>query len=184
MTALHTVNTRYSTSCLQTWCSRISSLHIRLTSRKLCSSACVPFIRGRMTAELILVSSPKLIPWFVSDVTPPDFKATLSILSDVSFFPEEVINSPDVNADYRMEMVGRWKRYVEEGVFSLSVPLDTPLGGDAGSGVGEFWTTPRPYWDMKTEAPATFAQLAASGLVIFKVSSSARMHRVRQVKWD
>lgn len=114
--------------------------------------------------------SPKLIPWFVSDVTPPDFKATFEILSDISFFPEEVINSQDTNVEYLKEMVGRWKRYVDEGVFSLSVPLDTPLGGDVESRVGEFWTTPKLYWDLRTEAPATFAQLEGSGLVIFKVS--------------
>jgi len=67
-------------------------------------------------------------------------------------------------------MVSRWNSYLEKGIFSLSVPEETPLGGTANTRAAEFWTTARPYWDMETEAPELFASLKGSGLVIFKVS--------------
>ena len=41
--------------------------------------------------------SPKLIPWFVSDVTPPDFKSTITSLLSPTFFPEE--STPEVDLD-------------------------------------------------------------------------------------
>jgi hypothetical protein len=69
-------------------------------------------------------------------------------------------------------MVTRWKLYLEQGVFALSVPIDTPLGGNEESRNAEFWTTAKPYWNMEVEAPETYAHLAKSDLVIFKVTSS------------
>ncbi|KAF8870637.1 hypothetical protein CPB84DRAFT_1692902 [Gymnopilus junonius] len=103
-----------------------------------------------------VVFHPKLIPWFVSDVTPPDFKDTFTTLSDTSFFPISIAHELQSGSDHLEEMISRWKRYLDTGVFSLSVPLDTPLAGTAHSRPAEFWTTPRPYWDMETEAPETF----------------------------
>jgi len=69
-------------------------------------------------------------------------------------------------------MVTRWKKYVDDGTFALSVPLEIPLGGGANEGgqVAEFWTTPWPYWDMKIRAGELWEALRSSGLVIFKVS--------------
>lgn len=68
-------------------------------------------------------------------------------------------------------MVSRWKKYVDEGVFSLSVPLDTPLGESTKiAEKAAFWTTARPYWDMKTEGPEVYEDLKESGLVVFKVT--------------
>lgn len=68
-------------------------------------------------------------------------------------------------------MVFRWNSYLEKGIFSLSVPQETPLGGGIlNTKVAEYWTTGRPYWDMETEAPELFTSLVSSGLVIFKVS--------------
>jgi len=115
-----------------------------------------------------VVFHPKLIPWFVSDVTPPDFKATFTTLADVTFFPLGVASELQPDNEHLQEMVSRWKRYLDTGVFSLSVPLETPLGGTTQSRPAEFWTTPRPYWDMETEAPETFSKLKDSGLIIFK----------------
>ncbi|KAF9529042.1 DUF89 domain-containing protein [Crepidotus variabilis] len=119
-----------------------------------------------------VVFHPKLIPWFVSDVTPPDFKSTFSLLSDPAFFPAEVISpvqkaNPD-SIQHLDEMITRWKKYLNQGVFKLSVDMNTRLGGDEDSKKAEFWTTPRPYWDMETEAPEIFSDLKESGLVIFK----------------
>lgn len=64
----------------------------------------------------------------------------------------------------------RWTKYLETGVFSLSVPVDTPLGGNGTnqSKRAEFWTMFNPYWDLEIEAPETFKSLKQSALVIFK----------------
>ncbi|KAF8961610.1 hypothetical protein BDZ97DRAFT_1664024 [Flammula alnicola] len=118
------------------------------------------------------VFHPKLIPWFVSDVTPPDFKDTFAALAESSFFPVEATDGPEsrVQLENLSQMVSRWRSYLDKGIFCLSVPVDTPLGGDSASKSAEFWTTPRPYWDMETDAPLTFGMLKESGLVVFKVS--------------
>lgn len=65
-------------------------------------------------------------------------------------------------------MVNRWKQYLEEGIFALSVPPDTRLGEDTG-GKADFWVSPYPYWNMKKLAPGLFETLKASDLVLFKV---------------
>ena len=91
------------------------------------------------------IPSPKLIPWFVSDVTPVDFTSTIASLLSDTFFPppsasvssetttsdkEEPVEPPSRPEEYEYlrQMVSRWKSYVENGVFALSVPGDTPLG--------------------------------------------------------
>ncbi|KAF9480662.1 DUF89 domain-containing protein [Pholiota conissans] len=113
---------------------------------------------------------PKLIPWFVSDVTPPDFKDTFNVLADASFFPKD--DGDDAQTQTQLEhlnrMVSRWKIYLEQGVFTLSVPVDSPLGGNGTNRDADFWTTAKPYWNMKTEAPETHALLTESDLVVFK----------------
>ncbi|KAF4611422.1 hypothetical protein D9613_003784 [Agrocybe pediades] len=118
-----------------------------------------------VTLDYELDCCPKLIPWFVSDVTPPDFKETFEVLSNPEFFEKE--NSADLGP--LREMVSRWKSYVDNGVFRLSVPISTPLGGGDLNDPAQFWTTAKPYWNMKMESPVTFTQLAASDLVIFKL---------------
>lgn len=120
-------------------------------------------------------TSPKLIPWFVSDVTPPDFSVTISSLLNPSFFPppatDEAID-PSLYGDL-FHMVSRWQKYVDDGTFKLSVPLNTPLGasrlGSTESNLADFWTSPYPYWDMESRAPLLWKSLSESGLVIFKV---------------
>ncbi|KAF8990259.1 DUF89 domain-containing protein [Cyathus striatus] len=108
----------------------------------------------------------KLIPWFVSDVTPIDFRAAIDSLLDPAFFEVKAENTKAY--EHLLAMVSRWKQYVTEGIFSLSVPVDTPLGGSLESSVGNFWTTPYPYWNMKSHAPALYEELQESSLVIFK----------------
>ncbi|KAG6828033.1 hypothetical protein H0H92_009570 [Tricholoma furcatifolium] len=104
----------------------------------------------------------ELIPWFVSDVTPPDFKQAITSLLDSSFFTASG-NSAD---EHLTGLVTRWKKYLEQGIFKLSVPVDTPLGGNAPA--AEFWTSPWPYWNMDQHAPELFETLKKSDLVIFK----------------
>lgn len=72
-------------------------------------------------------------------------------------------------------MVQRWQKYVDEGVFRLSVPLDTQLGGGGEKGKkAEFWTTPYPYWEMEMLDGELVSDLKRSGLVIFKVREASR----------
>lgn len=112
--------------------------------------------------------SPKLIPWFVSDVTPPDFKDIIPLLLNPATFPNPHTDlDNNSRSSHLNELASRWQKYVQTGVFSLSVPQETTLGSD--SPVGNFWTTPYPYWDMKLRAPDVFAHLKESSLVIFKV---------------
>jgi hypothetical protein len=74
------------------------------------------------------------------------------------------------NFEQLNKLVSRWKRYIDEGVFELSVPLDTPLAGSEDATLAEFWTGPWPYWYLESQAPELFKELKGSDLVIFKVS--------------
>ena len=112
-------------------------------------------------------ASPKLIPWFVSDVTPPDFFSSFKSLLDPSFFG----SAPTEEAKEHLKaMATRWSGYISDGTFRLSVPKDTPLGGKGGKGrPAEFWTTPYPYWDMQERDQELWSDLRNSSLVVFKV---------------
>ncbi|KAL1741870.1 hypothetical protein HDZ31DRAFT_66503 [Schizophyllum fasciatum] len=127
-----------------------------------------------------VVFHPKLIPWFVSDVTPPDFNAAIEALARADFFP----SSQASEAGAVQQVVSRWKKYLTDDTFSLSVPLDTPLGGDGQKGIkAEFWTSPHPYWNMRTEAPSLWRELhEESGMVFFKGDLNYRK-LTGDVKW-
>ncbi|KZT69424.1 DUF89 domain-containing protein [Daedalea quercina L-15889] len=149
-----------------------------------------------------VVFHPKMIPWFVSDVTPPDFKATISSLLSPTFFPESksdeqisslagsalaqdptIVSAPKELPQSRQhlkEMVTRWAGYLESGVFALSVSPETPLG--ASNSNANFWTSPYPYWNMNDLAPEVFGSLKDSGLVIFKGDLNFRK-LTGDVKW-
>ncbi|KAJ7147366.1 DUF89 domain-containing protein [Mycena filopes] len=130
----------------------------------------------------MVVFHPKLIPWFVSDVTPADFAETITSLLDPAFLP--ALADTDVNPEHLRNMVDRWARYVDEGVFKLSVPATTPLGGGgaADSELAEFWTSPAPYWDLQVQAPKLWETLKSSNLVIFKGDLNYRK-LTGDVKW-
>lgn len=132
--------------------------------------------------------SPKLIPWFVSDVTPPDFKSTIPSLSSESFFNSSNTSIDPKQHEHLQKMVTRWQSYLDSGVFALSVPVDTALGqshpkvssvtlthprGKINQLIcvfkGDFWTGPWPYWDLQEKAPELWEDLKGSSLVIFKV---------------
>ncbi|KIK56194.1 hypothetical protein GYMLUDRAFT_47408 [Collybiopsis luxurians FD-317 M1] len=117
-----------------------------------------------------VVFHPKLIPWFVSDVTPPDFNETIESLLDPSFLSSTTSPVPSAEQQQHLQQLAdRLKKYVADGVFSLSVPKETPLGGaSAACSLAGFWTTPVPYWDMETYDPELWKLLKGSDLVIFK----------------
>ena len=76
-----------------------------------------------------------MIPWFVSDVTPPDFKSATASLLSPTFFPQaggpEGAPGASASAESREHlsaMVKRWDSYIASGVFSLSVPVESPIG--------------------------------------------------------
>ena len=133
---------------------------------------------------MLAICSPKLIPWFVSDVLPPDFTETLTLLADPTTFasPSSTPSSTPLDATagesfaHLATLVQRWQKYVDDGVFKLSVPLDTPLGGGGEKGrKAEFWTTPYAYWDMEKLDGELVKDLKESGLVIFKVLLRSRV---------
>ncbi|KAH9982017.1 hypothetical protein BJV74DRAFT_852635 [Russula compacta] len=103
-----------------------------------------------------VVFHPKSIPWFVSDVTPPDFAALLDVAS-----------IPQGPAPEHLERaIARWNAYLANGTFDLSVPRDAAIGTPDER--VNFWTSPWPYWDMRLRAPKVWDALRESGLVIFK----------------
>ncbi|GAA5876907.1 hypothetical protein JCM1840_002700 [Sporobolomyces johnsonii] len=110
-----------------------------------------------------VVFHPKLMPWFVSDVNPHDFLILLDTLSDESFFPD--LSDEDKHA-FKV-LVTRWKRYVEEGKFRLSVPKELKMGQPGGE-IAEFWTTPYSFADLPAVAPELLKELQKASLVIFK----------------
>jgi hypothetical protein len=126
-----------------------------------------------------VVFHPKLFPWFVSDVTPPDFAALFSSLLSPSFF-SFADSTPSSSQEHLKSMVTRWKSYLASGTFSLSVPEGTQLG--ATNAMADFWTEPWPYWDMKERAVNLHASLRTSGLVIFKGDLNYRK-LTGDVKW-
>ncbi|KAJ3499401.1 hypothetical protein NMY22_g19513 [Coprinellus aureogranulatus] len=124
-----------------------------------------------------VVFHPKIIPWFVSDVLPPDFAETLSLLADPTTFaspPPTPGSSPLPPPPPHPSL---------KSVFKLSVPLDTPLGGGGEKGrKAEFWTTPHPYWEMEKLDGELVADLKRSGLVIFKGDLNYRK-LTGDIKW-
>lgn len=112
--------------------------------------------------------SPKLFPWFVSDVTPPDFADLFDSLLSPFFFSTAQSLQPSFDSQFHLKtMVTRWKSHLASGSFELSVPEETQLG--ATNVIADFWTEPWPYWNMKERAGELYETLRSSGLVIFKV---------------
>ena len=114
--------------------------------------------------------SPKLIPWFVSDVTAADFIETIASLVDLTFFDSYHPSPPE--KEYLSTLVSRLQRHLDNGTFGLSVDPKTPFGKSDER--ANFWTEPWPYWDMKIRAENLWKTLSESGLVIFKVRSKTQ----------
>ncbi|ORX63091.1 DUF89-domain-containing protein, partial [Hesseltinella vesiculosa] len=93
----------------------------------------------------------KTIPWFVSDVMPKDLPLLFESCHDRSFFP-----SGHSEAEFMAleKMVGRWERYVDEGKLVIQS--------------NDFWCNGLAYRYLESEAPALFADMSHSDLVVFK----------------
>jgi hypothetical protein len=117
-----------------------------------------------------MTCSPKTIPWFVSDVTPPDFLFLFKALRDRSFFTFAGDEVESRNAQYPAlkTMLERWDRYLDRDVFHLAVPPDSRLGVRDANGA-EFWTAPGGYWEIPMEQPELMKTFGLSNLVILKV---------------
>ncbi|KAK8074315.1 hypothetical protein PG994_005214 [Apiospora phragmitis] len=104
-----------------------------------------------------VVFHPKNIPWFVSDVTPADFEALLGVLSD-----PEAFFGPSSSQD------GGSSSLVEDLSF-LSAQLEAfRQEGRLSIRTSSFWTLPCGFASLPLADPELFAELRASGLVIFK----------------
>jgi len=149
-----------------------------------------PFIKS-------VVFHPKQIPWFVSDVTPPDARALFGALIN----PETYFSSPPpspAHLEALEKLRYRWLKYFEEGTFSLNgcPGLD---GGFAGGSEDltkeangmEFWTRPGDYEELSVYP--RMAGLEGSGLAIFKeistieslraISNGPQLRRWK-LRWD
>lgn len=113
-----------------------------------------------------VVLHPKLVPWFVSDVQPHDFRLTIESLLDPNFFPSES-GATGEDRTALSHMVQRWQRYVKEGKLRLSVPTELNMGAPGGE-LADFWTTPFPFSDLPAKAPELLHELQKASLVIFK----------------
>jgi hypothetical protein len=128
-----------------------------------------------------VVFHPKLFPWFVSDVTPPDFADLFDSLLSPFFFSTAQSLQPSFDSQFHLKtMVTRWKSHLASGTFELSVPEETQLG--ATNVIADFWTEPWPYWNMKERAGELYETLRSSGLVIFKGDLNYRK-LTGDVKW-
>ncbi|CAG7851125.1 Protein-glutamate O-methyltransferase SPCC1393.13 {ECO:0000250/UniProtKB:Q9H993} {ECO:0000250/UniProtKB:Q9H993} [Serendipita indica DSM 11827] len=73
-----------------------------------------------------VVFHPKAMPWFVSDVTPPDFQQTIAILQNAEEWSTTEQKTENLVA--LAKVAARFQQRVDEGIFELSVPLATKLG--------------------------------------------------------
>jgi hypothetical protein len=96
-----------------------------------------------------------------------EYRWAINSLLDTDFFSQHA-SKPLTEEDQSAirAMATRWKSYVANGRFKLSVPLDSPLG--ARTELGDFWTSQYAYQDLPLQAPELLENLARSGLVIFK----------------
>ncbi|KAJ8480751.1 hypothetical protein ONZ51_g6456 [Trametes cubensis] len=108
-----------------------------------------------------VVFHPKLIPWFVSDVTPPDFKSTTKSLLSPTFFPQENTSGEAPASSASEES----RQHLYEMTARSAVPMRRLRIYVCQA---DFWTSPYPYWNMKELAPGLHKSLEDSSLVIFK----------------
>jgi hypothetical protein len=100
-----------------------------------------------------VVLHPKCFPWFVSDVTPPDFLHLLNALNDGDTFFGTALKTPDERAKIAF-LFDTWSTLHAEGKLILRP--------------SPFWTEGGSFWRLPATAPALFEDLQQSELVLFK----------------
>lgn len=108
-----------------------------------------------------VVLHPKLIPWFVSDVTPPDFKDLIDALSDPQGFytaADESGRKHEPLSEKELSEVNflfeQWSQLHQDGKLIIRPHI--------------FWTTPGCYWRLPHVATDLYEDLKESELVLFK----------------
>ncbi|KAF4121885.1 Protein of unknown function DUF89 [Geosmithia morbida] len=112
-----------------------------------------------------IVFRPKSMPWFVSDVTPRDFKDTLDVISNAKTFFETPSDDDKLQGKTpaplsaeeaaNMEFVFKnWTQHHVEGEFVLRPH--------------RYWTTGGSFWRLPHQAPDLYEDLKDAELVIFK----------------
>ncbi|XP_013178663.1 PREDICTED: protein-glutamate O-methyltransferase-like isoform X2 [Papilio xuthus] len=112
----------------------------------------------------------KKIPWFVSDVTPVDFKKTLEMCANANYSREVPQEAPPesgegggatdppppltVSADNLRQLGSQWMQFFEDGTFVVMCD--------------EFWTSPIMYKEMKTQAFQLYRKLQLTAAILFK----------------
>ncbi|CAH4032330.1 unnamed protein product [Pieris brassicae] len=110
----------------------------------------------------------KKIPWFVSDVTPRDFKYVIGSCANGNYkreipperkpaegeAPAEAEPTRVISADSLRQLGQQWEKFVQDGVFEV-------LSDD-------FWTSPHVYKDMKRYDPDLYRKLQFATCVLFK----------------
>lgn len=109
----------------------------------------------------------KRIPWFVSDVTPKDFKHVISSCAQANYSrevpaetkPEGEANSEpeeprSINSNNLRSLGEAWNKYLEDGTFVVMCD--------------DFWTSPHVYKDMKKYDPNLYRKLQYAAAILFK----------------
>ncbi|KAI9924464.1 hypothetical protein ASPWEDRAFT_267451 [Aspergillus wentii DTO 134E9] len=123
-----------------------------------------------------VVLHPKLIPWFVSDVTPPDFTDLLNALADAQSFytaPDETGRKHEPLSEKEQNEVqflfDHWSQLHQDGKLIIRPH--------------PFWTTAGGYWRLPHVAPELFDDLKQSELVLLKGDLNYRK-LTNDAAWD
>ena len=107
---------------------------------------------------------PKSMPWFVSDVTPPDFASLLNALAEPDEFFSKHKDSKQ--AETHHEPLNEEQR--EDVSFMFNHWAGLHGEGKLGLRGNGFWTTQGSFWRIPTQEQALWEDLKESELVIFK----------------
>ena len=113
-----------------------------------------------------VVLHPKSIPWFVSDVTPPDWGALINAMRDPqSFFTASSDSGEGDEGKAAANLTGQEEEdmnFVFQHLAGLHEEGKMVMRGS------EVWTGPGSFWRLKAEEPGLWEDLRSSEMVVFK----------------
>lgn len=119
----------------------------------------VVFVLDRQLAHKITLRG-KVIPWFISDTTPRDFRWILQRLdSEAKSRKEKLL----------LDFMKRLRQHLETGALTFVTDL--------------FWTLPNIYSEMPTVAPDLYDELKSCDLIVIKGDLNYRK-LVGELMWD